>query len=447
VTIKMIRTFIYHLIFLFLIGVTLDSKGQNTVLQENLSVDTLILKDVIQQIVEKYPSVLKAMEALNSADARINLSKNSYYPNVNITASYTRLGPTPEIEIPNMGKFQLYPENNYAAALNYYQNIYDFGKTSSHVEYEKENKKLIEQSIEQVKQKLSMRAVRTYYSLMFLQEAMRIKQQQIHTLEEHRDFIKKKMETGSSTEFEFLTTQVKLSGIETQELDLETSWKTQLSVLNSLLGLPENKIFYVKSDIDAPISLPSEVSLIVFALNNRNEMKIAVEKEKLSQLKLQVSHRDNLPEVHAFASGGGKNGYVPNLDKITPNYVVGIGLSVPIYDASRTKNNIKMAQSAIQDASYETILTQREITNEVIEYYLKEAASIQKVDHFKLQAEQAQKAFNLAETSYKSGVITNVELLDANTSLSESKLLLLNSKIEYILSMYGLKMAVGELLY
>jgi outer membrane protein len=437
----------YSLIFLLLIGFTFTSKGQKTIPTDNFLGDTLILKDVIQQVVQKHPSVLEATEALNMADAKINLSRSTYYPNIDLTASYSRLGPTPEIDIPNMGKFQLYPENNYAIALNYHQNIYDFGKTSSHVEYEKENKKLAEQSIEQVKQKLSMRTVRTYYSIMFLQEAMKIKQQQIHTLEEHRDFIKKKKETGSATEFELLSTQVKLSGIETQELDLETSWKTQLSVLNSLLGLPENKINYIKSDIDIPVGLPSEDSLIAFALSNRSEIKIAGEKEKLSQLKLQVTCKDYLPEIHAFASAGGKNGYVPELDKIKPNYVAGVGLSIPIYDASRTKNSIKLAQSAIQDASYETDIVQREITNEVIEYYLKEAAARQKVDHFKLQVEQAQKAYDLAEISYKSGVITNVELLDANTSLSESKLLLLNSKIEYVLSMYGLKMAVGELLY
>jgi len=437
----------YSLKFLFLFGTSLIIRCQNSIQKDNISGDTLILKDVIQQVVAKYPTILEANEALNIADAKINLAKNSYYPNVNLTASYTRLGPTAVFDIPNLGKFQLYPENNYLINLNYYQNIYDFGKTSSHVEYEKENKKLIEESIEQVKQKLSMRAISTYYSLIYLQEAIVIKMQQIHTLEEHRDFIKKKMETGSATELELLTTQVKLSGIETQELDIETAWKTHLTVLNSLLGLPERTVNYVKSNWDFPNELPSEDSLIAEALINRNEMKIAGEKEKLSQIKLEVARKDYLPEFHAFASGGGKNGYIPELDKIKANYMAGIGLSVPIYEASRTKNTIKLAQSSIQDAGYESEIVQRDITGEVIEYYLKEAAAKEKVDHSKLQVQQAQKAFDLAELSYKSGVITNVELLDNNTSLSESNLMLLNAKVEYILSMYGLKMAVGEILY
>jgi outer membrane protein len=443
----MIRILSDRFIIIFLFGIMTITSGQTITNQENSAGDTIILSDAIRQVVEKYPSVLEANEALNIADSKINLSRSGYLPNVNLTSSYTRLGPTPEITIPNMGSFQLYPENNYAMALNFYQSIYDFGKTANHVAYEKENKKLVEQSIELVKQNLSMLTIRSYFSLIFLQEAIRIKQQQIQALEEHRDYIQKMMETGSATEFELLTTQVKLSDVENQALNLQVLWKTQLSELNSLLGEPETKLNYAQTDLDVLMVLPSQDSLINYALSNRYEMKIAVEKQKLSELKLQAARKDYLPELHAFASGGGKNGYVPELDQIKLNYVAGVGLSLPIYDASRTKNTISIAKSGIINVNYETEIAKREITKDVIEYYLKEDAAIKKVIHSKLQTEQAQKAYNLALISYKSGVITNVELLDANTNLSESKLQLLFSKVENLLSMYGLQMAIGELLY
>jgi outer membrane protein len=444
---KMTNKLFYNHISWFLLSFAGITFGQNSVKTYNSPVDTINLPDIIQQVIEKHPSVLEAAEALKIADAKINLSKTPYYPNIDLTATYSRIGPVPEIDLPNMGKFQLYPENNYATAINYRQNIYDFGKTSSRVDYEKENRKLVEQSLEQVKQNLSIRTVKICYLIVFLQEAIKIKKIQVQALEEHCNFIRKKMETGSATEFELLTTQVRLSGIETQEIDLEVVWKTQISVLNSLLGLPDSTLNYIRPELEIPFLLPSKDSLVSFALNNRNEIKIAAEKEKLSQLKLEVTRKEYFPEFHAFASAGGKNGYVPELDKIKPNYVAGIGFSVPIYSASRTTNNIKISQSAATNASYEKEIAQREITDEVVEYYLKVTAAIQKVEHSKLQVEQAQKAFDMAELSYKTGVLTNLELLDANTAMSESKLLLLNSKIEYILSLYGLKMAVGEQLY
>jgi outer membrane protein TolC len=72
---------------------------------------------------------------------------------------------------------------------------------------------------------------------------------------------------------------------------------------------------------------------------------------------------------------------------------------------------------------------------------------MQKEQQFKLQLEQAQKAYSLAETSFRSGTITNLELLDANTAVSESRLMLLKARIEYAASIYRLKTALGERLY
>jgi outer membrane protein len=74
-------------------------------------------------------------------------------------------------------------------------------------------------------------------------------------------------------------------------------------------------------------------------------------------------------------------------------------------------------------------------------------ASEKKVTQYNLQLEQAIKAYLLAETSFKAGVITNLDLLDSNTSVSESRLLLLKAKIDYSASIYKLKAALVERLY
>jgi len=70
-----------------------------------------------------------------------------------------------------------------------------------------------------------------------------------------------------------------------------------------------------------------------------------------------------------------------------------------------------------------------------------------KIGQFELQLRQALKAYTLAETSFESGVITNLDLLDANTSVSESSLMLLKARIDYAASVYKLKAALGERIY
>ena len=366
---------------------------------------------------------------------------------IDISATYSHIGPVPSFDFPSFGHIQLYPADNYAASLNFQQNLYDFGRTSTRIAVEQENKLYSEQSVEIVKQQLTKRVISVYYTLLYIQEAVKIKDQQIINLREHLTLITKKKETGSATDYEVLTTQVKLTAAESQKTDLESSLNIQSAFLNSLIGQPEKTKLIVSTSTTAPVTEIIEDSLIVKALNNRYEIKVATTREKLMQLRINMVKTDNKPILRAFASAGGKNGYVPELNKIKGNYSAGIGLRIPLYDASRTRYNVSLAKTSLQSLQYEKEITQREITTEVMEYYQKELAALKKVEQNEVQVKQARKAYELANTSYNAGVITNLDLLDATTALSESSLMLLKSKIDYLINYYGLQLAEGNLLF
>ena len=74
-------------------------------------------------------------------------------------------------------------------------------------------------------------------------------------------------------------------------------------------------------------------------------------------------------------------------------------------------------------------------------------ASIQKVRQSELQLKQATQAYDLAKVKFDSGVITNLELLEGATIVSESRLMLLKARIDYTVNLYKLKSAIGDRLY
>ena len=176
-------------------------------------------------------------------------------------------------------------------------------------------------------------------------------------------------------------------------------------------------------------------------------MLINEKKATLAELRYDMTKFQNKPLLSFEASAGAKNGYIPDLNKFTPNYVVGLGLRIPLFDGMKNKYNLSQAQSAITSLSYESELTKRNISNELYEAEAYMFAAGKKVNQFELQLTQALKAYSLAETSFKSGVITNLDLLDANTAVSESRLMLLKAKIDYAASVYKLKAALGERIY
>ncbi len=409
--------------------------------------DSLTLQQIIQQVTSSYPTVLKAQEAINSADAAIGLARSGYYPDISGQAGYTRLGPGSKLSFPMLGTFELYPQNNYNAEVDIRQTIYDFSKTSRNIKMEESGKTLSEKSVELVKQKLNLVTVISYYTLVYLQEAMKINDVQLDNLKDHLAFITKKKETGSATQYEILSTQVRISTAENQKVDIQTEIKTQQATLNSLLGFPVDTDLKVKQNLTLGSSGLNPDSLVHFALLHRYEMIVAGLKEEQATLHLKVVKVQDNPVLDAVLSGGLKNGFFPNLNELTPNYVAGVGLRIPIFDATRRKNNIRLANADINMLKQETEQTRRDISSEVYQNEALVSSSLQKIKQCNMQVKQAEEALDLAKVSFSSGVITNLDLLDAETSAAESKVNLLKAQTDYSVSLARLNISIGKPVY
>lgn len=411
------------------------------------SSDSLSLKSVIERVITNYPAVKAAEEAINYADSRIKLAKTGFNPVVDFSASFANLAPVTKLTFPSLGTFQLYPAYNYSASINLQQLVYDFGRTRQNIELENENKAIGEQTLKQVKQRLSLLTVNNFYALLFLQAEIKIKDEQLTALKEHLQYVEKMMATGAATEYQVLSTKVRISTVESQRVDIIAFLTAQQASLNSLLGNDQDIRPVVKNEllVEPPV-IPSD-SILPYAFHNRDEVLLNEKKTSLAELRYGMTKLLNKPLLSLQASGGAKNGYLPDLGKLTPNYVIGFGLRVPLFDGMKNKYNLSQAQSAITSLSYESDFTKRNVSNEVYESEALMFAAKKKISQFELQLSLALKAYSLAETSFKSGVITNLDLLDANTSVSESSLLLLKARIDYAASIYKLKAALGERIY
>jgi len=422
------------------------TEGQNSV------PDSISLNQILTEVMANYPSLKKANQELVSADARIELTKTAYLPDINFSGSYSRVGPTTSITMPINGSnhtFSLFPENVYSAGISFNENIYDFGKTAKNLSLDQKNKEVIQITIEQAKQRLTSTVIAAYYNICFLQEALKIKDEQLKTFDEHLQYVQKKAATGSATQYDIMSTKVRISAIENQKTDLLSALGIQTGLLNSLLGKSLNDRLLLKKTAIGTEIIPDPETLYAKALSTRPEMKIALRKSEIAKSKLEVVKAQNNPSFNFIASGGFKNGYLDQYlqDVGKFNFAVGVGFKMPIFDANRTKYIKIQTNSEIESSQYETELTKRNISNEVLECRTNTEAALKKVKQSELQLQQAEQAFNLAEVSYRAGSITNLDLMDSYTALSESKLMLFKTKIDYAVNLQKLKIATGEKLY
>jgi Outer membrane protein len=436
---------IFKYIMILVCGLPVALTAQNQVAQSQT--DSLSLAGVITKVIGNYPSVKKAELEIEAANAKIGLAKSAYYPNIDISSSYSHIGPTSKFVLPGLGTFQLYPADNYSASLNVNQQIYDFGKTDKNITFENQSKVLSQLSLEQLKQKLSLSLIGNYYSIVYLQEAINIKNEELKTLREHLAFVEKKAATGSATQYEILTTKVRISNIENQKTDLETNLKVLQCQLNSYLGESQQANVLLKKDIHAPEILESADALSVKAMGQRDELRIARQRSMMVDTRLKMVNVQNNPVLNLFATGGYKNGYTPELGDPKANYAVGLSFKLPIFDANRSKYNRQQVQTDLRGVDQDTELARRNIVNEVVENRASVDAALKKIAQSELQLQQAQQAYKLADTNFMAGTITNLDLLDSSTSLAESRLAVMKSRIDYTVSLLKLKIALGERIY
>ncbi len=418
-----------------------QASGQTSI--SAFTADSVDLQLVVKRVIETHPSVLKAQEAMNAVEAGIGLAKAAWYPEIDLGAGYTRIGPVPSITIGG-GSLDMAPANNFNTSLNIHQTIYDFSKTGKSIQLAESNKQIAEKNTDLIKQKLAVLTITNYYTIVYLQEAIHIKEAQLGILEKHLDFVTRKKETGSATEYEILSTRVRISAAKNQQLDLETALDNQLAVLNALLGLPENTRIRVRNRLMIQPANVRYDSLISYATEHRNELMLVDLHQKQAELHFQSVKSENNPVLSAFASGGFKNGYFPDLNAERANYLAGLGLKVPIFSGNRHHNLLLMAESDINSIKQDMEQSRRDISSEVFQDAANLQASIRKISQSQLQLEQAEEARKLADLSFKAGALTNLDLLDSESLEAESRLNLMRARADYMINAAKLEIAIGN---
>lgn len=434
----------FQLLILLIAGLLIGeySAAQNKI--ADFTTDSVDLQKVVKGVIETHPTVLKASEAINIAVAGIGLANAGYYPDIDLGAGYSRIGPVPSITIPNMGSFTMAPADNYNATVNVRQTVYDFSKTKTSIQAAESGKDITEKNVDLVKQKLSELTIVNFYTLAYLQEAIHIRNIQLEILNQHLDFVNRKKETGSATDYEILSTKVRISVAKNQKLDIETALNNQLAILNSLLGLPEDTRIKVRNRPGTQIADIQYDSLINYALEHRDELILVDLRRKQAELHLQSIKIENNPVISAFVSAGIKDGYFPDLTKPKANYVAGLGIKIPIYTASRHQYNLQIATSDINSIKQDLEQNRRDVSSEVYRNLNNLQASQRKIDESELQLEQAAEARNLADLSFKAGSLTNLDLLDSESLEAESKLNLMRARTDFMINSARLEISIGK---
>src|ERR1019366_1352253 len=129
-----------------------------------------------------------------------------------------------------------------------------------------------------------------------------------------------------------------------------------------------------------------------------------------------------MPTLLAQERLGYQNGYVPDINKLLFTYSAGVGLSIPIFSSTRPNYLTKIAKINMQAATYNLDEQKLNLNANILQTKSDIESSAAKLRNYELQVDQAKEALHLANIRYRNGIITNLELLTAQTDLQNAEL-------------------------
>jgi len=408
----------------------------------------LSLEEAIHRVLARYPSLDAAQNAIEAARGQVMQANASRLPQVTADGAYqyTSLRPYIDFALPGSPPSAFYTsiQNSYNATVTARQLLTDFGRTEALVAMARSGAISAQDALEQVKNQLGYETIQAFYGVILLRASDDVAAEEIRALEEALRISERKFNGGTATKFDLLTTQVRLANARNRRTDTESALAKQESLLRRLLGQPAGEPVTVIGAFDTSTALPDLSTTLAEGLQNRPEMKLAHDSEHTAELSLTAADRENRPVLAAQATGGLQDGDLPGLYNNRGYVAAGVSVSVPLFTGRRITGERITARADYRSAQDRVSELDRRITSDIEDAFSDLKAAQAKLANADLLVAQAQEALSLAKSRYTNGVITNFELLDAQSNARAAEQTRLQARYDWVLAGQEIAQAAGR---
>lgn len=407
----------------------------------------LTLADALATALARYPGLEAARQGIDSARARTLQARAAQLPQVRATAGYQFTDPLSYVDISTpTGAFRIYQQthDNYDIGLGVQQLVTDFGRTDAMVRLARTGEQSAADTLEQARQAVGYQAIVHFYTTLLLHESVAVADEELRALREALRIAQQRQAAGSATKFDVLTTQVRLADAENRRSNVIASRQREEARLRQILGDESGAPLTLQGEFHYAPAAADRTALLTEARERRPELRLAHDAEQAAQHRPDAAARADRPTLGATLSGGARDGYAPSLDR-TKGYVnAGVTLSVPIFTGHRTEGEQRESRAELRAAQSRTRELELTVVGDIDAALADLTASESRLANAETLVAQAQEALALAQSRYERGVVTNFELLDAQSAARAAELSRLQARYDCVINQQMLARAVGR---
>ena len=298
-------------------------------------------------------------------------------------------------------------------------------------------------SYEEALQTAKLTAISDYYTLIMYRNLVDVAQQSVRDYDGHVTNVQAQYNVGLVASSDVLASRTNLADAQTTLITRQNSADVAETDLNIVIGYPASTS--IETADKEMRYLPYNVTLEqakAYALLHRATLVKSAMDVKSAEESVKQAKAGYLPTVSLTA---GKNYASDDNYRGTSNngWSVGANASLDIWDGGSTRNTIKVREAQLESAKEANLAAVDGVLHDVQSAYLNLRAAEQTISSAKVAVEEGQESFRIASLRYRAGVGSNLDVLDAETSLTMARNNYVQALYNYNIYVATLERAVG----
>ena len=410
------------------------------------------LEQCVDHALENNITILQAENSLLSSKQDIISAKGNFLPSINSNLSGgASLG---NIEV-FPGEFRDREFYSTSVGIGFSQSVFNGFRNINLLNQSKLNLERNQFELEKFKDDISLNVANTYLNVLFNKENLELAKLQVEFSEFQVNQVKTLVEAGSEPNSTLIETKATYSR-DIQNLTIaENNHDLALLTLAQLLQLPYENFDVEVIEIDTPSAnlMYNDIAPILnYALQNRNEIKVAERDIDLAKLGTKISKSAYLPNVsmgYGFnASANFSNLTVDDelLEQLNVNkgHSINMNISIPIFNRNQTKAQVK--KSKIQEETSSLALDQVKVNLEstIQRAFTDAKAALKAFEAAQLSSESQELAFENSQQRFSLGSLNSFDLEQSRIRLLNARSSLINAKYDFIFKTKVLDYYIGK---
>jgi len=389
-----------------------------------------------------------AQKEIDRARGEIISARAGALPKIDVDGRYTRNIKVPEIFFDTV-KIPIGLDNDFNFSVSMTQPLYSGGKVGSALKVAKIFEEYTEEKVEEVRADIFFGAEAYFYDAILADEHLKVLQSSYEQLTYNLQVVEKYFDQGMISEYELLRARVEKLNIEPQLIAAESFVNISRKRLKSFIGLSlDEKIQLVTDYTDTVMTtMPPMDSLAAFALQNRPEIKQARLQKRGYDRAVRIAKGNwiwpNLDLNTTYQVSGASDDFSISGREVSKSWTASLLLHIPLFDGGRTIGEVRKAKTDYYQAMLAEQQAKDDIRLEVEQAYDNLFMAKRALDVQKETISHAEEGMRIANLRYQSGVGTQLEVLSAQTALTDAKTNLARAIYDFRLAKSALKKATS----